>query len=155
MARFTIILLVLALAAPLSCWLFGQQSDPGGPPPARGKPALIRDDQTQAAPEDAAVIEPDPVKAKKNFEIGLYYLKKKRYDAAMMRFRDAVLYKPDFSEAKWKFVETLAKKLDWQNTLDFANGYLQDPGMASYKDSLISLRDEAGRHLPQAKPIQP
>jgi len=155
MSRFMILLLILALALPPLPWLAGQQPATGAPPPAKGKPALIRDDQTQAPPEDEATIEPDPVKARKNFEVGLYYLKKKRYDAAMMRFREAVLYKPDFAEAKWKFVETLAKKLDWQNTYEFASGYLQDPGMAAYKNELTSLRDEASKHLPQGKPSQP
>ena len=80
------------------------------------RPVLIKDDQTlkEEVPE-GETIEIDPAKAKKSFEIGEYYLKSKHYDAALMRFRQAIQYDPEFDDAKWKFIQTLEKKKDWQN----------------------------------------
>jgi tetratricopeptide (TPR) repeat protein len=115
------------------------------PPPPKGRPVLIPDDQTQKPSEDEMVDAnaPDPAKADKHFEIGMYYLKMKKYDAAIIRFREAIRNKPDFAEAKWKFVETLATKKDWKNALEFSTSYLQDPNMTAYKDKLKKLQDTA------------
>lgn len=138
------------------------------PPPKKGKdrPALIRDDQTQETPssEEPTDIQPDPLKARKNFEIGLYYARQGRYDAALIRFRQAILFKPDFADAKWKFLEMLGKKKDWQNLLDFSTSYLQDANMAPYRKQLSALQAKAQKELAKgprkpasdgAKPVDP
>ncbi len=113
-------------------------------------PVLIRDDQTQQPdmeiPADETV-EPDPIKAERAFEVACYYVKRKQYDAAIMRFREAVKYKPDFAEAKWRFVDTLIRKKDWRNAVEFAKGYLADPNMKDYVQRLSALKTEAEKHL--------
>lgn len=133
-----------------------QQSNPDKPP-AKGRPVLIPDDQTQKPPEDdeVAASAPDPAKAEKHYDVGLWYLKMKKYDAAMIRFREAIRNKPNYPEAKWKFVETLSLKKDWKNALQFSTSYLQDPTMSSYKDKLLKVQDTARRNEPAAaKPAE-
>jgi tetratricopeptide (TPR) repeat protein len=143
----------------LSSWLCQagpalQQPRPQDKPRTPG-PTLIRDDQTQQpqeAPADEEVVEPDPIKAERAFEVANYYFKKKLYDAAIMRYREAIRYKPDFAEAKWRFVETLARKQDWRNAADFATGYRKDPNMKDYLDRLAGVQAEAEKHLPPPPP---
>lgn len=124
-----------------------QQAQPDKPP-AKGRPVLIPDDQTQKPPEEAelAVSAPDPAKAEKHYDVGLWYLKTKKYDAAMIRFREAIRNKPNYPEAKWKFVETLSLKKDWKNALQFSTAYLQDPTMAAYKDKLLKVQATARKN---------
>ena len=147
MGAIRTVVLLLALAAPgwLIQELAAQQTKPPDPPKSR--PVLIPDDQTEnPAEEDAAdSAAPDPAKAEKHFDIGLYYLKMKKYDAAIIRFREAIRNKPDYAEAKWKFVETLGTKKDWKNALEFSTTYLQDPNMAAYRDKLTRLQETARR----------
>jgi tetratricopeptide (TPR) repeat protein len=133
------LLFLFALTAPTA-----QQAQPDKPP-AKGRPVLIPDDQTQQPPEDAelAVSAPDPAKAEKHYDVGLWYLKMKKYDAAMIRFREAIRNKPNYPEAKWKFVETLSLKKDWKNALQFSTSYLEDPTMAAYKDKLLKIQATA------------
>ena len=50
-------------------------------------------------PEDADAYPFDPHRAAKDLEVGNYYLKQKNYRAALERFHDALLYKPDDAEA--------------------------------------------------------
>lgn len=145
--------LLVLLAQPL---VSAQQSNPDKPP-AKGRPVLIPDDQTQQPPEDAdqATVPPDPAKAEKHYDVGLWYLKMKKYDAAMIRFREAIRNKPNYPEAKWKFVETLSLKKDWKNALEFSTSYLQDPTMAAYKDKLLKIQETARKNQPASiKPAQ-
>ncbi len=136
--------LLVLLAQPL---VSAQQSNPDKPP-AKGRPVLIPDDQTQQPAEDAelATASPDPSKAEKHYDVGLWYLKMKKYDAAMIRFREAIRNKPNYPEAKWKFVETLSLKKDWKNALEFSTSYLQDPTMATYKDKLLKVQETARKN---------
>ena len=61
-----------------------------------------------AAPTPVADTEPhwDPHRASKDIEVGNYYLKQKNYRAALERFRDALLYKPDDAEATYGLAVT-------------------------------------------------
>lgn len=53
----------------------------------------------------------DPHRAEKDLEVGNYYLKQKNYRAALERFRDALLYKPNDAEATYALAVT-QEKLD-------------------------------------------
>ena len=55
----------------------------------------------ESAPENPASenVNYDPHRAAKDLEVGNYYLKQKNYRAALERFHDALLYKPDDAEA--------------------------------------------------------
>jgi hypothetical protein len=154
----------VAIAGPILGLLFllsqppvpAQQANPDKPP-AKGRPVLIPDDQTQqpVEGEDAAASAPDPAKAEKHYDVGLWYLKTKKYDAAMIRFREAIRNKPNYPEAKWKFVETLSLKKDWKNARQFSTAYLQDPTMSAYKDKLLKIQETARKNEPPAdKPAE-
>jgi Flp pilus assembly protein TadD len=51
----------------------------------------------------------DPHRAEKDIEVGNYYLKQKNYRAALERFRDALLYKPNDAEATYGLAVTQEK----------------------------------------------
>ncbi len=143
---FTLLALAAWLCLPLSADSQAGKDDK----PRKPAPVLIRDDQTQQPekeiPEDE-IVEPDPIKAERAFEVACYYVKRKQYDAAIMRFREAVKFKPDYAEAKWRFVDTLIRKKDWRNAAEFATGYLADPNMKDYIQRLSALKAEAEKHL--------
>jgi len=143
-------LALLVLAAWLSLPLPAEPQAGTDDKPRKPAPVLIRDDQTQQpekeTPEDE-IVEPDPIKAERAFEVACYYVKRKQYDAAIMRFREAVKFKPDFAEAKWRFVDTLIRKKDWRNAAEFAKGYIADPNMKEYIQRLSALKAQADKHL--------
>ncbi|HYK92130.1 MAG TPA: tetratricopeptide repeat protein [Acidobacteriota bacterium] len=101
-------------------WLFAAQSQT----PTR-KPALIRDTEKAEEKEEADTKQPkevNPLLSEKNLKIGDFYFKKKNYAAAIERYRDAVEYQPDHTEAYEALIRAYER-----------NG---DPGMAVevYKD---------------------
>lgn len=51
----------------------------------------------------------DPHRAQKDIEVGNYYLNRKNYRAALERFHDALLYKPDDAEATYGLAVTQEK----------------------------------------------
>ncbi|HWX54251.1 MAG TPA: tetratricopeptide repeat protein [Verrucomicrobiae bacterium] len=51
----------------------------------------------------------DPHKAAKDVEVGQFYLSRKNYRAALDRFREALLYKPNDAEATYYMARTLEK----------------------------------------------
>lgn len=51
----------------------------------------------------------DPHKAAKDVEVGDYYFKRKNYRAAIERYRDALVYKPNDAVAQFRLAESLAK----------------------------------------------
>jgi Tfp pilus assembly protein PilF len=57
-------------------------------------------------PEDANSYPWDPHRAQKDVEVGNYYLRHKNYRAALERFRDALLYKPNDAEATFGLAMT-------------------------------------------------
>ncbi len=72
-----------------------------------GKPKLVRE-PVQDAPVEVekvdkdAPVKPDPVKAKKNFEVGKYYYGQKKWAAAADRFQLASAQAPAFTDA-WRY----------------------------------------------------
>src|SRR6185312_16315749 len=51
----------------------------------------------------------DPHRAEKDIEVGNYYLKQKNYRAALERFHDALIYKPDDAQATYGLAVTQEK----------------------------------------------
>lgn len=119
----------------------------------RRKPVLIRDDQTRdPVKTEEEVFALDPEKARENFEIGQFYLKRKHYDAALMRFRDAIKYDPTFQAAKWMFIHTLAEKKDWANLVSFARAYLEADDIPDYEKQIREALQKAEKNLPEMNP---
>jgi tetratricopeptide (TPR) repeat protein len=85
------------------------------PAPAQKKP------QKNAQPE--AVFE--PFKAEKSVEVGMYYLKKKNYDAAIERFQDALRYKPGFARPHLLLGQAFEKKGEFEESILHYTAYLE------------------------------
>ena len=51
----------------------------------------------------------DPHKAAKNLEIGDFYYKRKNYRAALERYKEALIYKPNDAVAQFRLAESLEK----------------------------------------------
>jgi tetratricopeptide (TPR) repeat protein len=51
----------------------------------------------------------DPHRAMKDVEVGDFYLNRRNYNAAISRYREALLYKPDDAIATWSLAEALDK----------------------------------------------
>jgi Flp pilus assembly protein TadD len=66
----------------------------------------LKDAGGTRTPEDADAYPFDPHRAAKDVEVGNYYLKQKNYRAALDRFHDALLYKPDDAEATFGLAVT-------------------------------------------------
>jgi tetratricopeptide (TPR) repeat protein len=71
----------------------------------------------------------DPHKAAKDIEVGEYYLKRKNYRAALDRFNEALLYKPNDGQATLRLAQTQEKLelyalayRNYQNYLNIAVG---------------------------------
>ncbi|SRR6266481_501368 len=58
---------------------------------------------------DAQNFDFDPHKAAKDVEIGRFYFSRKNYRAALDRFREALLYKPNDAEATYGMAQTLER----------------------------------------------
>lgn len=68
-----------------------------------GKPKLIREpvqevEEATKHAEEMGPEKPDPVKAKKNLEVGKYYFKRKNWAAAEDRFRISTVQNPKITE---------------------------------------------------------
>ena len=86
-----------------------------GSAPAQTKPQ----ENTQPVP----VFE--PFKAEKSVEVGMFYLKKKNYDAAIERFLDAVRYKPGFARPHFLLGRAFEGKREWEEAIIHYNAYLE------------------------------
>jgi tetratricopeptide (TPR) repeat protein len=80
--------------------------DPSGT--ARARPEAAPD---ASATDEKAFRAYDPHRAAKDLEVGNFYLKQKNYRAALERFNDALLYKPDDAESIYGLAVT-QEKLD-------------------------------------------
>jgi tetratricopeptide (TPR) repeat protein len=73
--------------------------------------------------------QPDPVfepfKAEKSVEVGMYYLKKKNYDAAIERFQDALRFKPGFARPHLLLGRAFEKKGDFEDSILHYTAYLE------------------------------
>lgn len=67
----------------------------------------------------------DPLRAEKSIEVGLYYLKRRNYYAAIERFRDAIRYKPNFALPRRLLGETYEKLGEKAEALKSYEEYLK------------------------------
>ncbi len=104
------------------------------------RPVLIRDDRTKESeiPKDE-VFKLDPKKSKKNMEVGKFYLKRKKYDAAIVRFMDAVKYNPKNDEAKYLLIKALYKKGNLTEAYNIGSGYLKQKISKKYNKKIEKL----------------
>lgn len=67
----------------------------------------------------------DPYKAEKSVEVGMFYFKKKNYDAAIERFKDAIRYKPNFARPHKLLGQCYEKQRERQEAIVWYEKYLQ------------------------------
>jgi len=104
-------LFLLFLLLPLTAPLLGQE-------PRRGrKPVLIREEQTEKEQEEE-IFTHDPEKAKKNVEVGDFYLKKKNFKAAEQRYRTAIKYNTEWPAAYEKLVKLFERQGDFDSAIE-------------------------------------
>ena len=67
----------------------------------------------------------EPFKAEKSVEVGVFYLKKKNYDAAIERFLDALRYKPGFARPHLLLGQAYERKGEFEESIVHYNAYLE------------------------------
>jgi Flp pilus assembly protein TadD len=90
----------------------------------------------------------DPHKAAKDIEVGEYYLKQKNYRAALDRFNEALLYKPNDADATFHLAQTQEKlelyTLAYQNYHSYATLFKEGPFIKDAQDAMKRIQP----HLP-------
>lgn len=90
----------------------------------------------------------DPHKAAKDVEVGEYYLKRKNYRAALDRFNEALLYKPNDAEATIRLAQTQEKLelylLAYQNYENYLNIFKDGPFAKDAQEAIRRIEP----HLP-------
>ena len=67
----------------------------------------------------------DPLRADKSVEVGMFYLKRGNYDAAIERFQDATRFQPKLAKPYALMGEAYERKGDVENALAAYRKYLQ------------------------------
>jgi tetratricopeptide (TPR) repeat protein len=72
--------------------------------------AAVSDAKNEDQASDVKEFQPwDPHKAAKNIEVGDFYYKRKNYHAALERYKEALIYKPNDAVAQFRLAESLQK----------------------------------------------
>ncbi len=100
--------------------LVGQDSRPTGP-----KPVLIRDDRTSDRESEVEVIYPDPVEAQRHIKVGDFYFKRKNFEAAEERYREAIKYFPRRPNAYLKLIHALEKTEKFEEALVVCREFIE------------------------------
>lgn len=91
----------------------------------------------------------DPHKAAKDIEVGQYYLKHKNYRAALDRFNEALLYKPNDAEATYRLAQTQEKvelyALAYRNYRSYIAIYKEGPYVQDARAAMKRIEP----HLPK------
>ena len=67
----------------------------------------------------------NPFKAEKAVEIGIHYLKKKNYDAAIERFLEAIQHKSNHAKAHRLLGEAFERKREFADAIAYYEKYLE------------------------------
>lgn len=131
----TILALSLMVLFTAGSFAAPQKKKEGQEPPT---PRLVRDDRTEEAEAlpGPAQMKPDPAKARKSLEVGLFYLRKKNYTAALERFREAVRFDPALLEAHLRQFEALEQKKDWEQIRREGKMSLEDPALVKIREKI-------------------
>jgi tetratricopeptide (TPR) repeat protein len=80
----------------------------------------------QDAASDVQELHPwDPHKAAKDIEVGDFYFKKKNYRAALDRYKDALVYKPNDAIANFRLAECFEKTGNSSEAMTYYQEYLK------------------------------
>ena len=106
-------ILLLALTLPLQDRRLGR------------KPVLIRADDASPQKQEEVPPEPDPDKARKAVEIGNFYYKRQNFKAAEVRYREPILYGPEWPEGYQKLVRTLEAMARYDQAIQTCRDFLK------------------------------
>lgn len=91
----------------------------------------------------------DPHKAAKDVEVGDYYFKRKNYKAAIARYQDALIYKPNDAIAQYRLAEALDKTGKSDEAVEHYQEYLKilphGPNAEDAQKALAKLNAEQGK----------
>lgn len=111
----------------------------------------IDDDDTDS---DVQEMHPwDPHKAAKDVEVGDYYFKKKNYKAAIARYQDALIYKPNDAIAQFRLAESLDKTGNSSEAVQHYQEYLKILPHGPYAED--AQKALAKLNAVQDKPVSP
>jgi len=96
-----------------------EKGPPPPPPPAASEAA-----STNASPKAEAPVW-DPLHASKNIEVGMFYMKKGNYEAAIDRFLDAARLQPGLAKPYLLLGEVYEKKGELDRSIGAYRKYLQ------------------------------
>jgi tetratricopeptide (TPR) repeat protein len=88
------------------------------------KPGAPKDDPVRVLPSDSAT---------KSVEIGDFYLRRKKYQAALSRFQDALKIDPHYAPGYRELGRVYEKMGQWKKSLDSYQKYLDE--LPSAKDA--------------------
>src|SRR5215467_12983273 len=90
----------------------------------------------------------DPHKAAKDIEVGDFYFKKKNYRAAVDRYKEALVYKPNDAVAQFRLAECMDKTGNSSEAITHYQEYLkilpQGPLAADARKALDKLKANGG-----------
>ena len=89
------------------------------------KPVLIRADDASSQEQEQVPPEPDRDKARKAVEIGNFYYKRQNYKAAEIRYREAVLYGPEWPEGYEKLVKALETMAQYGPAIQVCRDFIE------------------------------
>lgn len=106
---------VVLLGVLAAAWVLGQ-------PPR--KPVLHRDEVDKPAEEVVEVRRRDPERARKEAEIGDFYMRRDNYAAAEARYREAAAWDPQWAEAHEKWAKALWEQGKWTEAVEVCKDFL-------------------------------
>ena len=95
-------------------------------------------------PEEPA---PDPLHAEKSVEIGQFYMKKGKYDAAIERFQLAIRYQPKLALPRRLIAEACEKKKDKSAAVEWYQKYLEALPHAEDADKIRKRIETLNREI--------
>lgn len=117
-----------------------------------GKPKLVRDPVQEDVPEPdpnapPAVAEYNPLKAEKSLNVGKYYMKQDKPEAAAGRFQAALAYKPDYPEACRWLARAYEKQKDYKKAaavlLEFETKFPNSPAVPNLRKERLRLEKKS------------
>ena len=112
--------------------------------------AVAITDLDDAPPDTDEEMHPwDPHKAAKDIEVGDYYFKRKNYRAALERYKDALVYKPNDAIANFRLAECEQKMGNASDAVQHYEAYLkvlpEGPFAAEARKSMERLKAAASK----------
>ena len=117
-----------------------------------GKPKLVREpvqeDLPEADPDKAdATTEYNPLKAEKSLNVGKYYMRQGKVDAAVGRFRAALAFKPNYPEACRLLARAYEKQKKYKEAaaalLEFETKFPDSPAVPDLRKQRLQLEKKS------------